>query len=138
MDVMFQRVGGVLKWISPTVVDLLGWTPEDLVGRSTIHLWHPDDREAAVVLNDQGYAGQPGRGVFRLRARDGRYVWIEAPLRPVVDENGTLSAGGAMRDVTARIELQKAQAVSEERFRLKMESSMTDMCLESPEGRFIL
>ena len=138
MDVMFHRVGGVLKWISPTVVDLLGWTPEDLVGRSTIHLWHPDDPEAAVALSDQVYAGEPGRGVFRLRAKDGRYVWIEASLRPFVDENGMLSAVGSMRDVTARIESDRARAESEERFRLTMESSMIGMCLESPEGRFIL
>ena len=106
------------------MVHLLGWTPEDLVGRSAIHLWHPDDREAAVALNDQVYAGETGRGVFRLRAKDGRYAWIEASLRPFVDEHSTLSAVWSMRDVTARIESNQARAESEERFRLTMQDDV--------------
>lgn len=100
IDVMFHTVGGVLKWISPTVVDLLGWTPQELVGKSTVQLWHPDDREAAVALRDHVYATQPGRGMFRLRAKDGQYVWVETSLRPFVDEDETVGAVGSIRDVT--------------------------------------
>jgi diguanylate cyclase (GGDEF)-like protein/PAS domain S-box-containing protein len=138
IDVMFHTVGGVLKWISPTVVDLLGWTPEELVGKSTVHLWHPDDREAAVALRDHVYATQPGRGIFRFRAKDGQYVWVETSLRPFADEDETVGAVGSMRNVTAQVESDKARAESEERFRLTMEHATTGMCLTSPQGRFIL
>jgi diguanylate cyclase (GGDEF)-like protein/PAS domain S-box-containing protein len=139
MDVvMFHRVGGVLKWISPTVTNLLGWAPEELVGRTSVHLWHPDDLAAEEALRDQVDGGRPGRGVFRLRAKDGRYVWIETSLQPFVDEDGASGAVGSMRDVTAHVESDKARLESEDRFRLTMENAMIGMCLVSPTGRFVL
>lgn len=137
-DVMFHTVGGVLTWVSPAVVDLLGWTPEELVGQTTAHLPHPDDREAAAALRDQVSAGQPGRGVLRLRTKHGRYVWIETSLRPFVDEGGAAGVVGSMRDVTAQVESEKDRVESEERFRLTMQNAMIGMCLVSLDGRFIL
>ena len=42
-DVVFQASDGVLTWVSPAIEGVTGWRPEELVGRTTTHLWHPDD-----------------------------------------------------------------------------------------------
>ncbi|RYV52809.1 PAS domain S-box protein [Pengzhenrongella frigida] len=138
MDVMIHTVAGVVQWVSPAVTGMLGWAPHELVGRTTAHLWHPDDREAASALRDQVYAGRPGRGVFRLRTRDGRYLWVESSMQPFTNELGTVGAVGSMRDLTAQIESENARLRSEERFRLLTENATIGMCLESADGRFLL
>jgi len=138
MDVLIHTVAGVVQWISPAVTAMLGWTPDELVGQTTTHLWHPDDREAALALRGQVYAGHPGRGVFRLRTRDGRYLWVESSLRPFTDEAGTVGAVGTMRDLTAQIEAENARLRSEEQLRVLTENATIGVCLESPDGRFLL
>ncbi|WP_197024682.1 PAS domain S-box protein [Cellulomonas sp. KRMCY2] len=138
MDITFHTIGGVLEWVSPTVEETLGWKPEELVGRTTVHLWHPADRAGAVALLDQVHAGRPGRAVFRIRAKSGRYVGIETSLQPFVEADGTVGAVGSMRDMTAQIALEAARAEAEERFRLTMEHAPIGLCLVSPEGRFLL
>lgn len=121
-DVVVHSVGGIVRWISPSVVDLIGWTAEELIGRTTVHLWHPDDRDAAVALRDDVYAGRVGRGVFRLRARAGHHVWIETTLKPYVDEHGEQGAVGTLRDVTERVLADQRYRRDQARLRATLDS----------------
>ena len=79
-DVVFHTVDGVVRYVSPSVSHVFGWTVEELLGGTTVHLWHPDDVAQAVALRDAVYAGHPGRGVLRFRTKDGSYAWIEATI----------------------------------------------------------
>ena len=116
-DVVIHFVDGVVEWVSPAIAGLVGWTADEVVGTTTADLWHPDDLEAAVALRDAAYAGEAGRGVLRLTAKDGRYVWLEATLRPTGE--GSLGGFvGTLREVTAQVEAEQALRRSEERFRL--------------------
>lgn len=120
-DVVYHTRGGIVQWISPSVRDVLGWAPEDLVGKSTRDMWHPEDRDAAFALRDEAYDGKVGIGVFRFRSRDGHYVWIEITLKPYKDSTGMAGAVGSMRDVTARVEAEQALVASEQEYRLLAE-----------------
>ena len=91
-----------------------------------------------MALLDRVHAGRPGRAVFRIRSKSGRYVGIETSLQPFVEADGTAGAVGSMRDMTAQIALEAARAEAEERFRLTMEHAPIGLCLVSPEGRFLL
>ncbi|HRV60591.1 MAG TPA: PAS domain-containing protein, partial [Solirubrobacterales bacterium] len=67
-------------YVSPQIEKILGYTPEEWTSDTT--LWyrsiHPDDREHALAFEDERLIGldihPPAE--YRLRARDGRYVWI--------------------------------------------------------------
>lgn len=107
-DIVFHTREGILVWISPSIADLLGWDPDELVGRPTAHLWHPDDRDAAVALRDAVYGGVAGEAVLRLRAKDGDYRWVDIAMQPYVDARGGEGAVGSFRDVTARVEAEQA------------------------------
>lgn len=132
-DVVFHSVEGILDWVSPTIVRTLGWSPEDVLGTTTTHLWHPDDQATAVELRDAVYAGQIGSGVFRFRRKDGTYAWLEAALQPVVEPDGRQGAVGLLREVTKRVAAQQALAESEKRYRLLAENS-TDVVLVAKDG----
>lgn len=68
------------EWVSPSVQDLLGYTPQDLIGTSAVALMHPDDVATvfSVVtrsIEDQTAVTAPRR--TRLRHADGHWVWTE-------------------------------------------------------------
>ena len=71
---------GNLLYESPSSNPLLGYQPGEFLGQSLFSLIHPDDRERiqnklAQLVADP--ATQP-RDEFRLKHRNGRWVWVEA------------------------------------------------------------
>jgi PAS domain S-box-containing protein len=100
---------GVWLRTSPAWTDLLGWTEEELVGRTVAWIEHPGDR---TNRHRQRAANPPGEAVrrfnSRIRARSGEYRWISWSVVP--SEGRFYSVG---RDVTAEmeasLELERAQ-----------------------------
>src|SRR5579883_600415 len=71
-------VGGTALEISPNCREILGWEPEEIVGRSWVALIHPDDRAAADRRLATAGAGQStAQAVRRVRHRSGRFVTLE-------------------------------------------------------------
>ena len=60
---------------NPAFAEMLGYTPEELVGRPGADLTHPDDLENRDGLINAARAGQRTSGEVRMRHRDGHYVW---------------------------------------------------------------
>ena len=91
-----------LTYVSPSSLSLLGWAPEELLGTVSLNLLHPDD-----INRD---ASSPQRETvdhletrFRLRRRDGSYIWAEATVRFIYNEDGTLRERlSVTRDISKR------------------------------------
>ena len=84
-----QRV----QWASPGLTNTLGWAPEELIGRVVTELGHPDDVTATAAPRDAVFAGEdvaaPEGGVLgRVQTKSGRYLWMSAATRPLMDESG--------------------------------------------------
>lgn len=94
---------GRFVFASPSCHALLGYTPEELVGRSAATLIHPDDlesyraRRAAVVGGGTKIVTQ-----LRLVRKDGTPVWIEASAAPLRRNGQIAGAVAVTRDVTLR------------------------------------
>ena len=70
---------GTSLYESPSVERVLGWTPEELVGRTSFALLHKDDLERVKPTFAAILAGEePGPIEFRLRHRDGSWRMVEA------------------------------------------------------------
>jgi diguanylate cyclase (GGDEF)-like protein/PAS domain S-box-containing protein len=95
---------GKLLYASPSHARILGWAPEELIGRVAFDLIHPDDRarivQAFVDATASGAAG--GSGVFRFRHHDGGWRQIEAIGQPPAPEYGLEGFVFNARDVTER------------------------------------
>jgi PAS domain S-box-containing protein len=92
-------------YISPQIETLLGYTVEEWAGRR--ELWwealHPDDRDAA--LEDEQGSARPGaqlRSEYRLRHRDGSWVWVSDEATVIENEHGELRFQGVLLDITER------------------------------------
>jgi diguanylate cyclase (GGDEF)-like protein/PAS domain S-box-containing protein len=130
---------GVLTWVSESVDQLLGWTPEEVVGRPGVSLLHPDDIDLAGQLRPELRRGQQGTVRLRLRRKDGSPVWIEARARPVRSAAGEIvSLVGSWRDVDAEVHAREALAQSEETLRVALRSAAIGMGLTDLHGAFSL
>ena len=101
--------GGQLTYSNRSVADILGYAPEDLIGKDALHYLDDEQRDAAAqrIGADSG-SGSP-RGwrnwVLRWRHRDGSLRCLESTAQPLRDEQGR-HAGyrGVDRDVTLRLQ----------------------------------
>ena len=94
---------GAYQSVNPAWTTLLGYNPDELVGRKFDALVHPDDMTETIGAFETLMRGElmESRDI-RLRARDGSYRWISWTAVPQGD---LFSAAG--RDITARKELEE-------------------------------
>lgn len=106
-DVVYQTdLDSRCVWVSPAVLQHLGWHPSSLIGRRMVELVHPDDlaeaeerRRLALVE-----AADDGRLELRYRTSDGGWRWMNALSRPMRDTAGRITGGlTALRDVDADV-----------------------------------
>jgi PAS domain S-box-containing protein len=103
---------GVLQYMSPACRTLVGFEPEDLIGHSGYEFIHPDDigvvAEAhASLLDDDGPSTSPP---YRIRRKDGTYVWIESTVRAIRDPDSDeiVEFQSSARDITVRRQAEEA------------------------------
>lgn len=138
---------GTVTYVSPASRELMGYEPEQLVGRKPRDFVHGDD--SAEVIGARERVIEQGGAITvtsRIRHRDGHYVWVEARVRRVVDpETDEIREGQAIvRDVSDRVAADAALresveqiALAEQRFRTAFEAAPIGMALSDLDGSFI-
>lgn len=117
--VMRIRPDGQRRYVSPSIRDLLGWDVEDFLTPRP-DLIHPDDRErVAQDVAELHRTGGSTISTYRIRHKDGHYVWFEALARlvPSPDGDGVMEVIYTGRDITQRVLAEQALADSERRLR---------------------
>lgn len=109
---LIMRLGAdrTMKYISPSVTELLGWTREEF-DAARIKLVHSDDVERVKLAFDPLFsAGGKVDLEYRLRHKQGHYVWMAATARsvPAADGKAAWDIVYTGRNVTARVEAQQA------------------------------
>ncbi|MGV1079688.1 MAG: PAS domain S-box protein [Candidatus Nanopelagicales bacterium] len=138
-DVVYQaNLDGSLAWISGSVTDLIGWRPEDMVGRQFAEFSHPADQAVLQEGRDRLATGKSYELELRVRSRDGSYRWVSASVRPLYDRHGNLTGrAGGWRDIHSTVDARRALAASEQRFRLAMDSAPTGMAVVGLNREFL-
>jgi PAS domain S-box-containing protein len=117
---------GRWDYVSPQIETMLGYTAEDWA--SDPKLWwdalHPEDRKLA--LEDEDGAAEPGgrlRSEYRLRRRDGGWIWVRDEATVIENEDGELCFQGVLLDITAAKHAEEALGRSEAKYRDLVETS---------------
>jgi PAS domain S-box-containing protein len=112
---------GALTYVSPSMKELGGYEPEELVGRPFLELMHPEDVPLAIERNREimHSPGRPVRMERRYRHKDGSWRTLESVTRNMLHlpELGGLVV--TVRDITERRQAEDVlarRAVELERF----------------------
>jgi diguanylate cyclase (GGDEF)-like protein/PAS domain S-box-containing protein len=91
----FQRL-----YVSPSCFELLGYTPEELIGHLSAETVHPDDGALLDTLNAPLKAGQArARATYRAVRKDGTSIWLETRGQRLATGEGYVMV---TRDVSER------------------------------------
>lgn len=101
-------------YCSPSVTEVTGYQPEDLIGKSPYDFFHPDvlrqlekDHERSQQAGEEP-AGPPPKMEFLFRSKDKGYRWIESHSRPIFDDEGNvILILSTSRDITSKKEAEE-------------------------------
>jgi PAS domain S-box-containing protein len=120
---LISPVGEVL-YASASSAKIFGYRPEELVGRNTFDLIHPDDRDQSRKTLENVLAWPPGpeQVEARIRQKDGEWCWVESTISNLLDDHRIaaivmnhreISASRAAREQTKRHVFELARANDE-------------------------
>ncbi len=115
-----------ILYISPSVEAVLGYRPDEVVGRQTTEFVHPDDLVRSA-LDPKGTVPAPGprrRSDYTLRVRNSQGGWVElqSTSTPIQDGSGAIRFLVINRDLTGRERVREALLESERRYRSVVDS----------------
>ncbi len=82
---------GRITFASPSVVTLLGWSANELVGVRLLEITHKDDREKALNHATALRDAQTGPITVRLARSDGEFAWVEVHGHITKDDKGSVT-----------------------------------------------
>lgn len=127
-SVIVSNADGTIAWVNDAFTRITGFTLEEARGQRPGDLLNGPETKPETIkqLQDAFKTGEPFRGEIQNVTKDGRDLWVETNLVPLLDEHGEIEMAVAVeRDVTearnyAR-ELKAARDAAEDGARAKAE-----------------
>lgn len=117
---------GLFTFVNPVVEDVLGYRPEELVGRRHFYDLMPEGRRESFQAEILEAIQQ--RLSFHdyenpCQSKDGRVVWVITAAIPMLNADGTLKGyRGSDTDITARKQAEEDLRLSEQTYRMLTET----------------
>ena len=133
--VLLLSADGTVEWASPSTREMLGWDPEELVGRGVADVVHHEDVTRVNAVRRHPSTVRPRAEEIRIRCVGGEHLWVAATQREVRGADGELTNRViALTDIQKNVQARAALKASEERFRTLAEN-ISDVVLASESGR---
>ena len=125
MTGIYIHIGGLLKFVNRRFPEMLGYTPEEMIGRQYWDFVHPEDREMVRNISLARARGDaaPPEYEFRHQRKDGKSLWVHN-LPTIIQYQGQTANMGNLTQIDDRKQAEEEKAKMEAQFHQaqKMES----------------
>ncbi len=128
---------GKYTYASPVVEQILGYKPEEVIGKHFYDLFHPDDREELKKAAFAAFAEKQSFRQFVNRNihKNGEIIWLATSGVPILDEAGNLLGyRGADVDITERMQAEEELRESEAFQSGLLSNSPVPITVVNPDG----
>ena len=110
--------------IDAPTTKILGWRPDEMVGRRSLDFIHPDDQERSISnwMEMLTAPGHEQRVRLRHLTADGSWLWMEFTNRNLLNDPDHPRVVAEMLDISEELAAQEALRASEQRLRRLAES----------------
>gem|GEM_PF-931938 len=130
---------GHYTYVSPKLVDLLGYQPEEVLGRSYLELLAPEEAQRIrELLGPILTAGKPFVFVGKTSLHKcGWPVVLESSGMPIIDAKGRLAGyRGIDRDITERQRASESLLREKEKYRILVEETPLGVAIIARDGTY--
>ncbi|MFT4022265.1 MAG: PAS domain S-box protein [Flavihumibacter sp.] len=126
-------------YVSSSVRSMLGYEPEELVGRWPHEFYHPDDagfvnQEVARAMMERR---RPSVLRYRFLHKGGHYIWLETVPQPIIDQGEMIYVQTISRDITER-KIAEQQLVEKDRLSSALANTSRLLLLDQPLDQLLL
>lgn len=110
---------GMVKYISPSIQGIVGYTPEQIINNHFMVFMHNDDRQSLIDEYQEMLSGLlcEAEREFRLITAAGDHKWVQISFRPICEEDSVVGLRGVMRDVSKHKQVEERLRLSDEKYR---------------------
>ncbi len=111
--VCLHHPDGTYAYVSPSARRILGYEPDELLGRSPYELFHPDDAEALRGGEEpELFSIDPTSKItYRILTGTGEILWLETSTKVITDEDGGIDKYlTSSREVSDRVQAERAMS----------------------------
>ena len=125
--------------VNDAAIRMLGYSPEELIGRPFIDLLSDEDRPMQVREFQRRACGESGQYERKIRCKDGGAKWLFLSAKAVMSADGAFIGSFAMiTDITERKRAEEALKTSEEKYRFLFESIPLSIGISTLDGRALM
>ncbi len=102
-------VNGDILYVSPACETMLGYKPEELIGKPSFEIVHPEDVPLVKSIFN-GHSKESTLTIaYRAVKKNGSLIWLESSARAILDRKSEIiEVQAASRDITERKNAEKA------------------------------
>jgi len=136
--IIAANLDSVITYANRRSAEILGYTPDEMVGHSSLEFCDPARVGDAIGMRDAFRRGERSRGEFCLRHRSGAEIWTSAAVSQLRDPTGKLTGLIYMIvDITERRRAEQALRESESRMRALLDANPDLIVRLSRDGTYL-
>jgi PAS domain S-box-containing protein len=112
-------IDGTFLHVTPSVKEVVGYEPNEMIGKNPYQFFHPDDMERIYEeAHRNSLSGKLDNQIkYRFRCKTGEYVWLDTTSR-LVEEKGAQYLVTSSRNISQQVHLEELLEESQQMARL--------------------
>jgi len=138
-DVIYEISNeGIVKYVSPSVSRVLGYTADEVIGTNIIDFIYKEDKLMIYERISKLYEKDYSYLEYRYVNKKGNICWVRSSTNAIIENGKMTGASGMLTDITERKQAENALRESESLYRAILNASPEDITIADLNGNIQL